>query len=232
VRQHIGVGFWGRGIPESYLLLWRNKGGGIRMKYLSLVCLAVVIVGCTHRVAVRPTIQPSALIAEKLPYSVGIVFSDEMKDYEEHVTPSSGGTGHTYDFEIGSSLCAALRRSVETAYESVVETATQPRAAEYDRVIKFSLQNSKVDVYFQEGFLTTTARADYSLSIGIEAYDGENLDLLRRNTVSGTGFSSKGADAFGADKSFAEAIEDGVQQVSDNVANLLISGFAEPKETE
>ena len=84
-------------------------------------------------------------------------------------------------------------------------------------------------MYFQEGFLTPTARADYSLSITMEAYDGETMELLQRGTVNGSGFSAKRADEFGAEKEFVRAIEDAIQQVSDDVANLLVSGFAEPK---
>lgn len=200
------------------------------MKYLSLIFGAIVIAGCVHRAVICPTIRPSALVAEKLPYSVGIIFSDEMKNYEEHATPDSGG--HLYEFEIGSSLCRTLTRSVEATYEKVAERETQPKASEYERILKFSLQLHRLEVCFQQDYSITTAHAHYALSVGIEAYDGESLELLETNTAGGRGSSSKATDAMSAAETFASAIEDGIQMLSDNVANLLISGFAEPKETE
>lgn len=164
---------------------------------------------------------------KKIPKNVAVIFSSEMPTYVDSVRPSSYlGSAHTYNFELGKALCSALHRSVETVYENATLTKSIQPQDKYDRIIKFSLADSNIDVYFQEGFLTPTARASFSISVTIEAYDGSGK-ILRKTTVNGNGFSSKNADAFSANKVFAAAAESAIQQVADNVANLLISGFAE-----
>src|SRR4030042_6547354 len=130
------------------------------MKKILLLIFCILIVGCAHRVALSPNIRPNAMIANKLPSTVAVVVSDELINHVEHARPSSwSGSAHTYNFEMGKSLCDALTRSVETAYENVMVAKTNPQAGEFDRIIKFALQNSNMDVYFQDGFLTSTGRA-------------------------------------------------------------------------
>lgn len=96
-----------------------------------------------------------------------------------------------------------------------------------DKVIKFSLKQSNIDVNFQEGFFVANARANCAISVGIEAYDGKTNELVQMTTVNGSGFSSASNDAFKASESFASAAEDAIQQIADSVSNLLVSGFAE-----
>lgn len=139
-------------------------------------------------------------------------------------------SAHSFDFEIGKSLCQALVRSVDMAYNNVMEAKDNPAAGEYDRIIKFSLANSNMDIHFTKGFGSRTAKANYSLSVHMEAYDGKKIKLLQKMAVNGNVFISQPASGFTADKVFAKAIENAIQQVSDNAANLLISGFAEPKD--
>jgi len=195
--------------------------------------LIIFFVGCAHRITVNPNVQPSALVSRKLPYKVAVVFDPNMKNYVEHATPSTfEGSAHTYDFVVGPSLSAALLRSVEIAYENVFVADALTSVGKCDRVIKFVLQNSSMNIYFQSGFLSPTAHCNYTLSVGVEAYDANNHLLLRKATVSGRGFITKAANAFSADKYFAKTVEEAIQQVSDNVANLLISGFAEPRDKD
>jgi hypothetical protein len=170
------------------------------------------------------------MMARKISLKAAVIFSPLLKTYVESTRPSSfAGSAHEYKFEIGPALCIALRRSVETVYQTVIEIDTVSGVGQYDRVIRFSLQNSNIDVYFQSGYFTTTGRAQCMLAVSMEAYDGKNMELIGKTTVSGSGFSSRITNAFTADEAFAKAIEMAIQQISDNVANLLISGFAEPK---
>ena len=200
----------------------------MRKIYILLILVCFLFISCTHQIAINPTIHPHAFSAEKLPYSVGVVFSEEMRTYIQHARPSTwSGSAHTYNFEIGNSLCASLLRSVEAAYFQVFDLKSNPRKGEYDRIIKYSLQNSNMDIYFQDGFLTTSGKANYTISIMLEAFNDKSLRMLRKNVISGSGFSTRNTDAFSADKHFAKSIETAIQQVSDNAANLFISGFAE-----
>jgi hypothetical protein len=205
----------------------------IIMKKLLLLSVIIVTLtmGCAHTIAINSLIQPDAFIAKKFPYTVAVVFPNDMKAYIEHARPSSfSGSANTYNFEMGKQLCDAIFRAVQIAYENPVEPKTNPQQGEYDRIIKFGIVKSNIDVYFQSGYFSSTARANYAISITIETYDGKTMKLIRKSTVNGSGFSARdNSDVFYAEKQFAKAIEDGVKQVCDNIASLLISGFAEPK---
>jgi len=192
--------------------------------------LIFIFVSCSHNVMLNPNIQPNAFSSTKSPSSVGVIFSDELKNHVETVNPSSySGSAHTYNFEIGKPLSGALLRSVQIAYQDVLEVNTLESSEKFDKILKFTLQQSNMDIYFQEGFFTPNAKANCTLSIGIEAYDGKSNELLQMTTINGSGFSSKATDAFNANKSFAQAVETSIQQITDTVANLLNSGFAEQK---
>ena len=115
---------------------------------------------------------------------------------------------------------------METVYEKVVRIDSIQPPNQYHRILKFSLINNNLDVYFLKGFLSITAKANCSISVSIEVYENSGK-LIRKTTITGSGFSSKNIDTSSAEKTFAAAVEAAIQQVSDNIANLLISGFAE-----
>jgi hypothetical protein len=192
--------------------------------------LILLVSGCAHSIAISPTLTPAAMVADKRDKTVGVIFAPDIAAYVESASPSSwAGSAHSYTITIGPAICACLLKSVEASYISVVCVEQPPSAGQFDRVLKFAMQNSSMDVYFQDGFLTSNAKSTYAVSVIMEAYDGATMTLLGRTSVSGSGFGSRATDAFSADKSFALTAENGVQQVCDGVANMLISGFAEPK---
>jgi hypothetical protein len=193
-------------------------------------CLLCVLLssGCAHNIMISPTLTPTALTGTKHNSSVGVYFAPDILAYSESTSPSStSGSAHTYNVAIGQSVTACLLKAVAVAYDPVVAVATPPGSGEFDRVIQFSMQNSNFDVNFQDGFLTTNAKSQYTVAIVIEAYEGKSLTLLGKSSVTGNAFGSKQSGPFGSDQAFAETVETGVQQVCDGVANLLISGFAE-----
>ncbi len=68
------------------------------------------------------------------------------------------------------------------------------------------------------------------MAVTVEVYDGITMAPIRKSTVSGVGFVGKGnSDAFSSNQVFAKAVEAGIQQLADNVANMLVGGFGEPR---
>jgi len=196
-----------------------------------VVCCILMSSGCTYSGAIRTDIAPTAIVGKKSPARVGVYFEPRLEQYVERTTPSTVyGSAYTYLFEMGPALKEALTRGVRVAYSDVSVLTTRPQPGKFDRVICFDLQSSNVRIEFVPGFWTETAKADAILHIVMEAKDGLSLSDIQRLTVSGNGFSTKpsyvGAEAH---KHFSIAIEDAIRQVTENTANLLISGVAEPR---
>lgn len=201
---------------------------------ISILLLIILLAGCTQNVTIRPDIFPSAFIAEKHSYSVGVVFSNDMLTHVLHVKPSTYvGSAYSYNFELGTQLKNALYRTVESAYENPTLTNIIPSSGEYDRIIKFSLQSSVMDLQFETGFMSTSGRSTYAITVSMEAYDGSTMKLLKKSSFNGNGFMSQNNIKMGsAGKQFKTSIESAIQQLADTIANVLISGFGEPKNDE
>ncbi|MDP3182462.1 MAG: hypothetical protein Q8M54_06545 [Desulfobaccales bacterium] len=198
------------------------------IRYSSVMIFLILLFGCAHQVTLNPTISPSSFTVKKYPYRVAVVFSPDMLELVVHATPTSFiGGGHVYDFQMGDSLCQALLRSADAAYNEVVQADLDLKEGEFDRIIKYSLANSNLNIEFTGAFTWVTAKGNYSLSVLMEAFDGQNLSLIQKAPINGSGFVSQHGNEFTSDKIFAKAIEQGIQQVSDNAANLLASGFGE-----
>jgi hypothetical protein len=195
---------------------------------LFLIVVGLGLVGCSHQIKLSPTLTPNALSSDPIQKSTAVYFTPDVVAYAEKTNPSSfSGSAHTYNVDIGASLTACLEKAVDVVYEPVVVVDEPPSAGEYDRVIKFSMQNSDLDVSFQEGFLSSNAKSQYTVSVTIEAYDGESMEVFGKSSVTGNSFGSENAGAFNASEAFRQTVETGVQQTCDSVASLLVGGFAE-----
>ncbi len=211
----------------------------MRKKYLLNLVLIIFIFlffGCVQTpqsTTISSTINPNSFIAHKSAYKAAVVFSPDIKDYVEHARPTLGiHQLPESDVQIGKSLCQALVRSAEAAYNNVLEANASPVAGQYDRIIKFSLSNSNLDVRFSGGqfFQPITERVDYSLTVAMEVYDGKSLRLLQKMAINGHGSGTQtipfGDHSF---KVYEKPIDNGIQQVADDAANILISGVAEAR---
>jgi hypothetical protein len=120
-------------------------------------------------------------------------------------------------------------RAISRQNGSVVSRPPQP--GEFERVFKFDLQSSNVRIEFVPGFWSNSARADCVLHVSMETADGPSLKAIQRLSINGNGFSNKetsGGDD--AQRQFSLAIEDAIRQLTENTANLLISGVGEPRD--
>jgi hypothetical protein len=141
------------------------------------------------------------------------------------------GNENTFEFQMGPALTNALTRSVEAAYANVLAIPSAPQPGDFERVFRFDLQSSNVRIEFVPGFFSrNSARADCVLHVSMEIADGTSFKTIQRLSISGSGFSNKetsgGDDAL---RQFSLAFEDAIRQLTENTANLLISGVGEPR---
>ena len=152
-------------------------------------------------------------------------------NYTETARPGTQrGSAHTFEFQMGPALTNALTRSVEAAYANVFVTQSPPQEGDFERIFRFDLQSSNVRIEFVPGFFSTSAKADCVIHVSMEIADGKSFKAIQRLSVSGNGFSNKetsGGDD--AQRQFSLAIEDAIRQLTENTANLLISGVGEPR---
>lgn len=203
---------------------------------LVTICLSsVLLCSCTYSGAIRTNIAPTTMTGKKLSSNVGVYFNPRLASHIETTTPVSAcGSAHTYSFDMGPALTASLKKSVEAAYSQVSvlqRVALQPD--QFERIVRFDLQSPNVRIEFLPRFWAAAAKADASIQVSMEIIEGSSLKAIQRFAISGTGFVVKDANTWeDAHKIFSIAIEDAIQQVSENAAILLISGVGEPLRAE
>ena len=204
---------------------------------LSRVCMVLItalLLGCAqkHSVPLSSGIPPSAAAKTKVQAPrVAVSFKEPMRSYRHHVDAIRlMNEFHSYDFEIGPSLCNALLRSVNAAYSSVAEISQTASPGKHVLVIVFSLQKSQIDVSFEEK-LTPSARAYSLFAVSVDVFNGKTMVPLHSSTLNGRAFLIRalGKVSSGeAEKVFAAAIESSIQQLADNATALLAQWAEEP----
>jgi hypothetical protein len=141
------------------------------------------------------------------------------------------GSTHEYRYLWGPAIQEALTKSVKAAYANVSVVEVPPRPGEFDRVLAFDLENVDLIVEFVPGYLRQEARAQAAIHITMEVFDGKSMRSLKKLPVTGRGASTKDASGFAAYSSshFSAAMEKAIQQLSEIVSNLVITGTAEPR---
>ncbi len=204
----------------------------MRNDLIFLILGALILAGCVHFKAVSTDIAPTATTPQKYPAKMGIYFAPRLRECVVIRKPDTlYGSTHEYRYVWGPSLVAALTKSVQSAYENVTVVNGPPRPGEFDRVLAFDLPKVGLLVEFVPGYLRQEAKAEAAIEIAMEAIDGKTMMTLRTLPVTGKGSSSKDASGFGAyaASQFTAAMERAIQQLSEIVSNLLISGGAEPR---
>jgi hypothetical protein len=204
----------------------------VRNILIFLILGVVILAGCVHFKAVSTDIAPTATTPQKFPAKMGIYFAPRLRECVVTRKPDTmyGGT-HEYRYVWGPSLVAALTKSVQSAYVDVTVVNGPPRPEEFDRVLAFDLPKVDLLVEFVPGYLRQEAKAQAAVDITIEVIDGKTMETVRTLPVTGQGSSSKDASGFGAYDAgqFTAAMDRAIQQLSEIVSNLLITGAAEPR---
>ena len=200
---------------------------------LCIVFVTALLLGCTqkHPVSLSPGTPPPPMSKTNVQARVAVFFKGPMRSYRHHVDAIRlMNDFHSYDFEIGPTLCNALLRSVEAAYSSVAEISRPASPGDYALVIAFSLQKSQIDVSFEER-LTPSARAYSLFAVSVEMFNGKTMVPLHSSTLNGRAFLIRALGKVSsreAEKVFAAAIESSIQQLASNAAALLAQWAEEP----
>lgn len=174
------------------------------------------------------------VLPEKMPNNVAVVFSDDF----------NMGSGDLYS--IRKALHSELFNCVGSVYQNVVEEFEIPANGEYDRIIKFELNEMVRDEYNRRLVNATDPSLPsryiplrFRISISMTSYEGENVELIQTKVVKGIGESSSregvairegAAIASSANSdSLERAVAEAMENVCNDVTKLLIRGFAEPK---
>lgn len=197
-----------------------------------LMILVLLVSGCFHFKAIRTDLEPTAKATAKYPTSLGVYFSPQLEQLSKVAKPeTSTGGRHTYDYIMGPAVKAALIQSVQSAYANYTVVNVLPRMKEFDRIISFDLQASKVVVEFIPGYLRQEAKSTAEIYVIMETIDGATLRTIKKLPVHGKGSSIRDASGFNAyaPRHFTLAMEEAIKQLAEITSNLLFSGVAESK---
>jgi hypothetical protein len=200
-----------------------------------LICMtlgAFILAGCVHFKSVSTDIAPTATAPQKYPAKMGIYFSPRLRRCVVSRKPDTMyGAWNEYRYVWGPSVEAALTKSVQSAYADVTVVNGPPRPGEYERVLAFDLPQVGLLVEFVPGYLRQEAKAKAQVDITMEIIDGKTMRTIKTLPATGNGSSSKDASGFAAYASgqFTAAMEKAIQEASEIVSNLLITGAAEPR---
>ena len=195
----------------------------MRPKFILLLLVAVLLVGCTYHTKDIPTdIAPTAQGKQKYSTHLAVLFTPKLLENAVSVRPLTvHGGRHVYHYRLGPALRTALLKSVKAAYADVTVVKVLPRPKEFHRIISFDLDYADV----------REAKASAKIAVIMDIIEGASLKIVRRMPAQGRGSSLKDASGFvsHAPMQFTKAVEDAIQQLSEIVSNLLISGGAEAR---
>ena len=204
----------------------------MRKVQVFLLVWAVILAGCVHFRTVSTEIAPTVTTPEKYPARVAVYFTPRLLNCEITRKPDTRyGAEHEYHYRWGPAVEEALTRSVKTAYTDVTTVAAPPGPGQFDRVIAFDLAKVDLVVEFVPGYLSQAAKARASINITMEILDGKTMRSLKKLPVTARGTSTQDASGLAAYASskFTQAMEKAIQQLSEIVSNLVITGAVEPK---
>lgn len=188
-------------------------------RLITLAMCALLSAGCTTTIEVLGPVQPSVVYPQRLPSKTGAIISEEAGS--GGVTVRLGrviGIPQDLYFDYGDVLSDALFRSVLESYQHVTRFLENPRAGQYDLILKFIIRNHPGNA--TSPYLDSVNN-QFAIMVMVEALDGSTLEIVQRTAV------QRSVTYDGKLKSFEKAIERAIQQLSDNVVNLLMSGFPE-----
>ena len=196
-----------------------------------IALVVFILAGCVHFGTVATNIAPTVTAPQKYPARVALYFSPKLSGCEVVRKPdTSYGAEHEYRYLWGPALEEALTKSIKTAYTNVTRVSSTPRPGQFDRVLSFDLTKADLLVEFVPGYLEQEAKARARINLTLEVLDGKTLNPLKKFPIMAQGSST--ADASGlaayAPGKFSAAMERAIQQLSEIVSNLVITGAAEP----
>ncbi len=193
--------------------------------------------GCSisQRISEVPYLDLNGIEAEKKSFSLAVVFAEDLKGYILSSYPALPSSSEI-ELEVGQCLCTFLEQAVGVAYRNVTTLEKKPQPGIFDRILYISLDYSSYMLTTPSAFdpahrqiIPRPDRITYILSVKLQAFNGENMELFGKTEVEANSSFLRGGKEEADQEKLKDAVQRAVQQVSFNVAHLLLSGFAEPK---
>ncbi len=196
---------------------------------LNLFLCLCLFIGCAYHVGIQPELNDLPRSEPRKNQSVAVVISKTLQTRQEQGNLNAGsGSAHTFIFKVGSPLSRALLGSIENIYSDVELLSAFPDKKGYDYIIVFEFDDAKLDLYFQDGFVGTTAKAHYALSIDMSVYKGSSYQLLKKEPIPARAISSSKMGNETAKEVFTRALESAIEQLAFKVGQYFIDDAATP----
>lgn len=207
------------------------------MKRWAVTFLFIFLGGCSlsQRLSEVSYLDLDEIKAEKKSSSAAVVFAEDLKSHTLSSHPAIPSSSE-FELEVGQCLCTYLEQAVGVAYQSVITLEKKPQPGISDRILYFSLDYSSFMFSSPSGLdslhrqiIPRPDRVTYILSVKLQAFNGDNMELLGTTEVEANSSFARGGKEEAEQEKLKDAVRRAVQQVSFDVAHLLLSGFAEPK---
>jgi hypothetical protein len=194
---------------------------------LALFLCFCLFIGCAYHIGIQPDLGKLPQSEPRKNQSVALVISQSLQTRQEQGNLNAGsGSAHTFVFKVGSPLSRALLGSIENIYSSVDLLTAFPDKKGYDYIIAFEFDDAKLDLYFQDGFVGTTAKAHYALSIDMSVYKGSSYQLLKKERIQAKAISSSKMGNENAKEVFTRALESAIEQLAFKVGQYFINDIS------
>jgi hypothetical protein len=191
---------------------------------LNLFLCLCLFTGCAYHVGIQPELNDLPRSEPRKNQSVAVVISKTLQTRLEQGNLNAGsGSAHTFVFKVGSPLSRALLGSIENIYSDVEFLSAFPDKKGYDYIILFEFDDATLDLYFQDGFVGTTAKAHYALSIDMSVYNGSSYQILKREPIQAKAISSSKMGNETAKEVFIRALESVIEQLAFKAGQYFIN---------
>ncbi|MBD3385915.1 hypothetical protein GF407_13435 [candidate division KSB1 bacterium] len=198
-----------------------------RVVWPTLLCVVFctfLSVDCAYHVGIQPKLNDLPRSEPRLDQSVAVVISQALQTRLEQGNLNAGsGSAHAFVFKIGPPLSRALLAGIENRYSDVELLSDFPNKKEYDYIIAFEFNDAKLDLYFQDGFVSTTAKAHYILSIDMSVYKGSSYQILKKEPIQAKAISSNKLGNENTKEVFTRALESAIEQLAYKTGQYFIN---------
>ena len=195
-------------------------------KFIALL-ISLALLGCSHEVAIKPTVSPVAnqLIDQKVGGNIAIFIHPELADLNQTVKPRSRACSAVrFPIEAGQSIKASLVKTAKSIFKNCKSVDSLSQDHDFDGILAAELLDFDVDVKFNDGLWSGTAESWVEMNIKLTFYNASFQPVWR----SVVGYTKKEFSAAGgACGGGATAISSGMEQCMKNISIQIAEKISE-----
>ena len=205
------------------------------LKYLSVLLLLVIHMGCAYNIMMDPNIDPTANIANPIKLRVGVFVPEDTQRLEINDNIKAV----KYNFYAGLALDSIMMKSTRRVFVHVERLESYPTQQQIDQskldlVAIAKVSSAKVSLNQKQGLFQNEAEGTTSLSVQMAFLDPKLIQLTTV-TATGIGIDSKGLGLSTGKKEYSASVESALRNLGDDLINQIngnydIRKFGEKKE--